>query len=466
MSASAEPPSKRSRTAGNDPDGVVLEARASHACASLDGLAELWRGQNLCDVKIRVDTGETFDAHKVVLACNSDFFKALFTSGMRDGHSSVVAVCEVSAETLADVLTFMYERQFRAKPSTLAAVMRAASRLEIKSLLEVSADFLLSTLTPETCVASWNVADSIARPELEQLRVKCCEYALTHFDTVSALPSFGSLPRAQLASLLASDELVAKEEVVFEALERWLAKCDPPLDAPAQLELRSLVRYPFLDTQYLAGHVEPKLRATEGGMPLLYEAFRHNSVPAHLRESSPRTRPRRPIVPVGIQLQLSADFLSRWTCHFDHPYDHPTTVEEIESVPAQATHVFVGARRPTGSILGACGRREEVLRRTTSRSRAHEHNGAFWYFVVEAEAGDVDSDEEEGEPLSFGFSRVESIELNTADATDTRDGEDGHYRLSWHIAGESGGYRAGNDIELHEKDEASGWRMLMYWLVL
>ena len=67
--------------------------------------------------------------------------------------------------------------------------------------------------------------------------------------------------------------------------------------------------------------------------------------------------------------QLSADFLSRWTCHFDYPYDHRTTVEEIESLPAQATHVFVGARRPNGSILGACGRREEVLRRTTSRSR-------------------------------------------------------------------------------------------------
>ena len=122
-------------------------------------------------------------------------------------------------------------------------------------------------------------------------------------------------------------------------------------------------------------------------------------------------------------------------------------------MPAEATHVFVGARDADGVIvLGACGRRDEVLRRTESTTEAHEDNGVFWYFTFE----------DDEHPVSFGFSRVPAISLNSADVLGSGDfqheaDEDGHYRLSWHLDGGSG-WRAG-----HRTEDLEGWTKLLYW---
>ena len=59
-----------------------------------------------------------------------------------------------------DVLAFLYDMRLEVKPDTL----RAASRLEIGSLLTLSADFLIKTLSVETVVNSWAVAESISGP--------------------------------------------------------------------------------------------------------------------------------------------------------------------------------------------------------------------------------------------------------------------------------------------------------------
>ena len=91
---------------------------------------------------------------------------------MREGSSEVVTISEIDAPIMRDVLGYLYEMQLEANAESLAAVLRAANRLEISSLLRRSGDFLIATLTPETCVASWNVAHAPAHPERDALRVR------------------------------------------------------------------------------------------------------------------------------------------------------------------------------------------------------------------------------------------------------------------------------------------------------
>ena len=255
---------------------------------------------------------------------------------------------------------------------------------------------------------------------------------------------------------------------MFDALQRWLAAPrDPPLDDAARLRLLELVRYPLMAPAHLSSTVDPALRACgERGVALLLEAYRHHALPAGSRPETPRTRRRdHAFLPFGVRRSFPDDFLSRhWRVHDERPYSQGTTVEEIESVPPEATHVFVGARDPDGRIaLGACGRRDEVLRRTVDNA-THEENGAFWYFSF-------DSDDE---PRSFGFSRVPAVRLAVADVLgsgyeDEDTDEDGNYRLSWHTDGmeeESCGWRAGQLIFEVEDEHLNDWKKLLYWISL
>ena len=211
-----------------------------------------------------------------------------------------------------------------------------------------------------------------------------------------------------------------------------------------------------MEPAHLSSTVDPALRACgERGVALLLEAYRHHALPAGSRPETPRTRRRdHAFLPFGVRRSFPDDFLSRhWRVHIEREYSLTTTVEEIESVPPEATHVFVGARDPDGRIaLGACGRRDEVLRRTVG-DETHEENGAFWYFSFNHD-----------DPRSFGFSRVAAVELNEADILGSGRmsalDEDGHFRLSWHADG--GGWRAGQIVDDggHELD---GWTKLLYW---
>ena len=211
-----------------------------------------------------------------------------------------------------------------------------------------------------------------------------------------------------------------------------------------------------MDPTVLAQQAEPVLTSIPGGEALLLEAYRHKSVPAALQHQSPRTcRRNASLVPIGVQRSLPADFLSEWTCQFENPYSHATTPEELEAVPAEATHIFVGARNPAGEIvLGACGRRDKVLQRslhTDEDGETHEENGVFWYFAFEID----------GDGVSFGFSRVPEISLKEADVgIDGESDDDASCRLSWHIDGESDGWRAGSVLDPPD------WTKLLYWISL
>jgi hypothetical protein len=92
--------------------------------------------------------------------------------------------------------------------------------------------------------------------------------------------------------------------------------------------------------------------------------------------------------------------------------------------------LFVAARYSGSSTfkLGAYGILSKVLTATVLNT-PHLYNGVHWYFT---------------ESESFGFSLVSSITQSCADVGSTAP----EYRLSWHLGGVNGGYRAGSLLSL------------------
>jgi hypothetical protein len=143
------------------------------------------------------------------------------------------------------------------------------------------------------------------------------------------------------------------------------------------------------------------------------------------------------------KLSSAALVRSGWTLSFQHFYNHKTTVAELDAVGG--TKWIVAARRKGKDtlVVAAMGDKAAVLKRTTNSDVADEHNGAYWYCSEVSGA------------QSFGFAPVAKVSLCQADAHDKAS----PHRLSWHIHGNNGGWRAGSNYAIHI---STAWEMLIF----
>ena len=276
---------------------VNLQAPESLRKRSHDTLAELWMTGELCDVEVLVKD-ERFKAHRLVLATASPVIRALFASGMREARAAeesglcTIRLHDIEAAQLSAVLQFIYTETLEARPDTLAGVMHCADKLEVLPLLECGAHFLLTSLSGESCIGTWELARSIARPQLEPLRQACKAFAESEFTELAAHPAeLARLGFSLFIGLIASDQLLVDDEtVVFKAVHTWIQRVRPP--PHEALELYKVVRLPLCHAGFLKSDVEPALRAVEGGLELCLEAYRHHALAPALRDTTARSQPR------------------------------------------------------------------------------------------------------------------------------------------------------------------------------
>jgi hypothetical protein len=118
-----------------------------------------------------------------------------------------------------------------------------------------------------------------------------------------------------------------------------------------------------------------------------------------------------------------------YTQCYNAPYSAITTKEALSKCTADPNkRVFVGAAASSSStsfMVGAGGIAGNVFASTSSTSAAVLSNGVYWYNV---------------NGKSFGFAPVTQIYLADADTYDINSAE----RISWHMNGQAGGWRAGS----------------------
>ena len=152
--------------------------------------------------------------------------------------------------------------------------------------------------------------------------------------------------------------------------------------------------------------------------------------------TSPPTSPP-PATPFieGVQSEVSyAALVAGHTCvvQYSEPYIHATTRGDVETVTTPEveagkpySYAILGARygsSTTGSFkLAAVGDYADVFTPTVSHD-THLNRGTYWYYRYGS---------------SMGFSQTADVQLNSADTSA------GPLRMSWHLGGGSGGYRAG-----------------------
>jgi hypothetical protein len=206
-----------------------------HVVYENDSLAQMWRNEELCDVKVCVGCRE-WPCHRVILA-TMGHFRDVFensTPTSATGGLPTVNVGGMEPDVFECVLRFLYEGTTTVTYETVKQLLKAAAYLFFDDLMEACGRVLVVTTTPINVFDHWGLADEYGRGALmSQLAMACHEVALVFFAmvvghagpfTVEAATDFWQHPLFdfnKMVDLLRDDNLDADEFVVIQGLASW-----------------------------------------------------------------------------------------------------------------------------------------------------------------------------------------------------------------------------------------------------
>jgi hypothetical protein len=216
----------------------------------------------------------TVRAHKVVLVAHSPYIRALLTSEMAESLAKSLSVSLPDAEvrTVEAIIGCVYTGKLALSGATVCAVLKLANMLQIAAIEQAAAAFFVRRLCTDTALSALRFAEqmTVAGDHGKILHQQCLRYVHDNFPACSLSDDFNALTADELAPLLGSGKLVAKETEVLDALRRWFTS-DAESRKAALPRLLPLVRFPRIvveapdrDVALLELHSEPLLLAAPG----------------------------------------------------------------------------------------------------------------------------------------------------------------------------------------------------------
>jgi len=206
-------------------------------------------------------TKTDIEAHKLVLAASSDYFRAKVNFNRSSDPQQQLALAEnstvISDKCLDSLVSFLYQSEVDVSAQNNEELMRGAVLLRIPEVVEGCAEFLETTLSVSGCL---HIRDVAMENDCRKLRESAEKFIFEHFREVAKSKRFNNLSLESLTQLLSSDLLnldgpLSKGEVaVYTAVKKWLDFS--PEERKQHIEKAfSVVRFPLIGTNYLVDEV-------------------------------------------------------------------------------------------------------------------------------------------------------------------------------------------------------------------
>lgn len=124
---------------------TFTHSSASHSQEVLEKLNALRTDGHLCDVTIRVQD-KLFLAHKVVLACCSDFFRSKLLGRPEDEDKFVLELHHVTVSGFAPLLDYAYTSTLSISTENIIDVLAAASYMQMFAVASTCSEFMKSSI--------------------------------------------------------------------------------------------------------------------------------------------------------------------------------------------------------------------------------------------------------------------------------------------------------------------------------
>ncbi|XP_069564032.1 uncharacterized protein [Brachyistius frenatus] len=186
---------------------------------SLQAVKQLWMDGAGCDVTLEA-VGASLNVHRVILAVSSDYFRGMFTLGMKETNQSRVSLPFLSASELEVLIGCSYSGALPLSWRCIFEITTTALQLQYRPALSLCLNFLSQEINHLSCLDVVSFAEAY---EMGQLLEVADDYVLRQFQKVACTSKFKDLPAKQLLGYLKSRSLcVPSELVVFRAVVTWI----------------------------------------------------------------------------------------------------------------------------------------------------------------------------------------------------------------------------------------------------
>ncbi|XP_058232379.1 kelch-like protein 15 isoform X1 [Hemibagrus wyckioides] len=219
----AKPPtgpdaSKRCLMAGD----VEVYLSQVHDGSVSSGFRALYEERLLLDVTLLIEEHH-FQAHKALLATQSDYFRVMFTADMRERDQDKIHMKGLTAAGFGHVLRFMYYGSLELSMPTVQEILQAAMYVQLTEAVEFCCSFLLAKICLENCAEVMRLLDDFS-VAVEGVQERLDAFLLENFVPLMARPDFLSyLSLEKLVVCLSSERLCRFPEIeLYEAVQAWL----------------------------------------------------------------------------------------------------------------------------------------------------------------------------------------------------------------------------------------------------
>uniref|UniRef100_A0A8D9BB85 Kelch-like protein diablo n=2 Tax=Cacopsylla melanoneura TaxID=428564 RepID=A0A8D9BB85_9HEMI len=112
---------------------------------------KLCRDMNiLCDAQFEVD-GQIVRAHKIILASRSQYFRAMFTSQMKESYECVIKLNNVSFDIFSSIIDFLYTGRIEVSNNNIESLFHLSHLYDIKQLEIICISYIYDHLCLYNC---------------------------------------------------------------------------------------------------------------------------------------------------------------------------------------------------------------------------------------------------------------------------------------------------------------------------
>nr|XP_039256632.1 uncharacterized protein LOC120333298 isoform X1 [Styela clava] len=157
--------------------------QASLLMTSLDSLRE----QNILrDFDVKVGD-KSFCAHRCVLAASSGYFKAMFTSKMKESRDGFIDMKDVDQNGISQCIEFMYKGVGNLKMEYVQQILQASNLLQMVGLTNFCFHYLKTNLSQTNCLSVINLAQAYDRLDIKE---QAEQVLITNFKSVISSEMF------------------------------------------------------------------------------------------------------------------------------------------------------------------------------------------------------------------------------------------------------------------------------------
>ncbi|KAI9247513.1 hypothetical protein BDA99DRAFT_526080 [Phascolomyces articulosus] len=173
------------------------------------------------DIRFRIKpTGTLFYGHKAILSAMSPWFKALFTSGMRESYESVIDIDCVDTTIFSRLLHYCYTFNMDIQSVMDArAILEAADRFQLVRLRDEALRYMRQEITESNIWDIWAWSDMY---DCERTRSACFRFVSSHFVELIKNPAWlRARPNVLKMALQIDEGIIPSEESLYESVVAW-----------------------------------------------------------------------------------------------------------------------------------------------------------------------------------------------------------------------------------------------------